>query len=270
MCRESLTDVNNADLPIDVQNEQLQLRIDNITRLFKSICDISKTQAEIKIKIDDIEERFSEFQKETENSKRAIASNHTSSPKFVENVAQFSARAEQTYIWGYTNEGYKRSKMIGMVILVLNMILQVVVTIVSTKVLGIYSTYTFLENLWLIFQITMLKQMIKARRKYSSIYLAYDTPFKETKNQFGVLSFEEPKKKYIAFMIICCIGCVLNILWFWIEDIQLVYAIIATILELAMVATTIASYWRVAGFFSEYYCAELTGYSLDGYDYIEL
>lgn len=264
MCREFLTDTDDTGLPIDIQNEQLQMRIDNITRLFKSVGDISKTQEEIKIKIDDIEERFSEFEKETEKSKRAISSSHTSSPKVVENVAQFSARAEQKHIWGFTYESYKKSKITVISFLILNMIIQVLATAMSTKAIGIYSTFTFLENLWVIFQITMLKQMIKARRRYSSIELAFETPYKESRNQFGILAFDDPKMKYIAFMVICCIGCGLNILYFWIEDIQLVYAIIATIIELAMAATTIASYWLVTGFFSEYYFAELTGYSIDG------
>lgn len=257
ICRNVLEANDDNSLPFDIQNQQLQMRIDKITELFESI-------GKMKSKIDDMEEQFSQFKKESEISKREISSNHTSAPKIVENVAQFTTRAEQTYIWGFTNESYKRSKMAIILLLILNMIIQVAATIITTKAIGIYSTFTFLENLWVIFQITMLKQMIKSRRRYSSIELAFETPYKERRNQFGVLSFEEPKMKYIAFMVICCLGCGLNILYFWIEEVTVTYAIIATLLELGMAVTSIVAWQQVTGFFSQYYFVELTGYSLDG------
>ena len=127
-------------------------------------------------------------------------------------LAEFVRGGSQAYIFMETQNGFQKEKKRCIILLLALMGAILLATIVSTASLGIYSTYSFFENMYFVCVACMLAHILRTKRVYPTLEMKGRSPFLFHATREGILLMGKQKKRYKVFLILSCIGAVLNVI----------------------------------------------------------
>ncbi len=113
-------------------------------------------------------------------------------------------------------------------------------TIVVSAAVKIYSTFTFLENLWLIASLVLLYNVLTSKGIMPDYVLAKKSPTVYFPNSIGLFSDTYKKKKpYVVFRVLAYIGVICNLIYIWTSCKNSALATISTIFEVLFLGLTL-------------------------------
>lgn len=178
-------------------------------------------------------------------------------------LQNFIQRSTHEYLWMGTQEDFKKTKKITIILILASMIAMILSSVVSTISFGFYTTYTLFENIWLFMSFFVLVYTCKTERKYNSILLSFYSFEKYETNAEGILLSVGCKKRYKIFFVLSCISFVLNSFAIWSTP-NASLPLLVTILELGTLALIIVTTIRVVQFFDDYGPICITGLNDSG------
>lgn len=211
-------------------------------------------------KVDDIDEKLDEKTAEIIKAINANNASRQSQSSFNPQVAQtnnklhlqsFLKAAKKYYHYysgvnHYKNEKNKAYLRFGAVLLV--GLLATVFTSIACK---IYSTFTFIENIWMIFIIAMIAHVAHSKAHYEDIDYSCHSAEKFELNADNRLCPVKGKFSYKLFRILTYISAIANIIYMCTQYSGAI-TIFAIILELAFAVGTFLTVFIYADFFCDY------------------
>lgn len=174
-------------------------------------------------------------------------------------VQSFLRRAVKTYRYCGTPADFEVTQRKTLILNVILLLLGVISTALTTSSVGIYTTFSLFENIWLFFVAANLLSVSRAALKCNGNALSDICPFGTFYNANGTLQKELFLKfRYRLFRTIACIAAALNILYIWLT-IGGAAAVFATLFEIAFFVLTIVTLNKVDMFFSFYCVVYYTG-----------
>ena len=189
-------------------------------------------------------------------------------PNEKEVMHWFFRTSRKSWRWFGNQQELNKSKSLAILSHVLLLVLGLVSTIVTSISAKIYTTFTFFENVWLIFGIILLVYAIKAKLKYESGELAKNTNYKYKQDQFGLWN---PGKERVVFKIFRWIGIIsviANIIYIWMKASNISW--LATILEVLFLGAIVFSFFMNVALFAQYTIIYLEGKNMQGTENVTL
>ena len=173
----------------------------------------------------------------------------------------FLKQSKKSWMWFGNKAEFKKWKTLSTISLLILLIVGIASSVVSTICFKIYSTFTFFENIWLIFGIVYLVYSTKAQRIYEVNELKANSSTKYVEDQLGMLF---PKKEKIVFRIfkwLAIISVVCNVIAIW-AGLGKSNQILATVLEVLFLGAIIFSRIMNVCLFSQYSIIYVEGHNL--------
>lgn len=167
-------------------------------------------------------------------------------------LREFVKKSKKEHVWfGSINE-FNKSKMIVNVLCIALIIVGVLSTIFTSIAFKMYSTFSWFENIWLIFACVLFSYSVNAKKRMS------DTDLKDHSNSVFIQDADgtwrdtnKEKKRFRWFRRISYIAVVCNIIAIW-DQSQGAIAITATLFELAFAGITIGIFFAHINLFCMY------------------
>lgn len=181
-------------------------------------------------RLDNIEEKIEalDFKKTVQNDKYA--------------VTNFILNGKKQAFWVGAEKKFADGKEKIILLLSLTLIFGLLSTLVTSLTFKFYSTFTFLENIWLIFVVKMLIYFNKLENNKMKKEHFYTKSMRNY--EFSNLCFYQPTNKirlsYKVFNILACLSTILNIIFAW-SDYKANSAIAVTIFEVIILMFYIIS-----------------------------
>lgn len=243
--------------------------------LFGMLDDISANQAEllneitgVKIQVSDSGDRITELEKEIQNLKRqsvqpkTVAPN-TTQPKPTQNdiLQTFLKQSKKSWRWLGTRSEFSKWKTLAIISLLILLIVGLATSIISTICFKMYSTYTFFENVWMVFGIIYLVYACKAQFTYEVNALASNSSHKYETDKLGM---KFPRKEKIIFRIfkwLAIISAPCNIICIW-AGLGKSNQILATVMEIAFLGAIIFAFFMNLNLYAQYSIIWIEGHNL--------
>lgn len=243
--------------------------------LFGMLDDISANQAEllneitgVKTQVSDSDDRITELEKEIQNLKRqsvqpkTVALNATQ-PKPTQNdiLQTFLKQSKKSWRWFGTRLEFSKWKTLAIISLLILLIVGLVTSIISTICFKIYSTFTFFENVWMVFGIIYLVYACKAQLIYEVNALASNSSYKYETDKLGM---KFPRKEKIIFRIfkwLAIISAPCNIICIW-AGLGKSNQILATVMEIAFLGAIIFAFFMNLNLYAQYSIIWVEGHNL--------
>ena len=241
--------------------------------LFGMIDKISANQAEIldeitgvrtrvsdaDIKIAALEQEISKLKNQPAVQSRSV--NITPQKSDQEVLQTFLKQSKKSWRWFGTKGEFIKQKTLVIISLLILLIVGLVTSIASTICFKMYSTFTFFENMWMIFGIIYLVYASKAQLTYEVNALAANS---STKYDTDKLGMKFPRKEKVVFRIfkwLAIISAPCNVIGIWAgmgKDNQ----VFATIMEALFLAAIIFALFMNLNFFAQYSIIWVEGHNL--------
>lgn len=172
-------------------------------------------------------------------------------------LKNFIKNSVQRYHWLGASGDFYKEQGIAKILFFISIAVMIVTTIVSTVAFGIYSTFTFFENIWLIFTIIILKNIYKAQWKYPTEDFQRNSACSFI-NDNGMLRVNTYKKRYRIFFVLAIISVICNLIccWMWAKG---AIAVFSTIFEITSGIMIAVSMFKATSFFAGYSHLSFTG-----------
>ena len=169
--------------------------------LFDRLDDIAATQADIldevvgiKSQTSSTDSRISELEAEINRLKNNPQQKpqQVNRPQVTTNngltpFQLFLKKARKSWRWFGSRSEFKRQKNLAIISLIILLTIGLITTIVSSICFKMYSTFTFFENVWMVFAIISLVYAIKAQYKYEVHALASNSPEKYRRDKLDMM-----------------------------------------------------------------------------------
>lgn len=189
-------------------------------------------------RLDDIESMLQKMNVNKANSTQTIDSNQDRT-----NLVRFIKTSKKEHYWWGTEKMYANSKKIAYICFICLIIIGIISSVLSSIACKVYSTFTFIENIWLIFAILMLTHTISWKKRILDFDLMEHHNCKFIQNEDGTfVCTNQEKKRYRWTRRISYLAVLANIICAWMSTGGII-AILATIFELAFLGLTIGSYF---------------------------
>jgi hypothetical protein len=151
------------------------------------------------------------------------------------------------------HDGFQKEKRRCIILLLSLLGAILLATIVSSASLGIYSTYSFFENMYVVCVVCMLIHVLRAKRVYPTFEMKNNCSFLFFSTREGIFLMGKRKKRYTVFLVLSCIGAALNILCS-LGDLmgEAKYKFFVFVLEVAVFVLSLVANYFVADFFLGY------------------
>lgn len=241
--------------------------------LFGMMDEISAKQAEIlgeitgvSTHVSDTDDKITALEQEISKLKKQ----QIVQPRTVNVVPQKSEReifqtflkqSKKSWRWFGTKGEFTKWKTLAIVSLLILLIVGLVTSIVSTVCFKMYSTFTFFENVWMIFAIIYLVYASKAQLTYEVNALAANSSTKYDTDEIGM---KFPRKEKVVFKIfkwLAIISVPCNIICIW-ADMGKGNQVFATIMEVLFLATIIFAFFMNLNLFAQYSIVWIEGHNL--------
>ena len=174
---------------------------------------------------------------------------------------QFLKQSKKSWRWFGTKAKFNKSKTLTIISLITLLIVGLVTTIVSTICFNLYSTFTFFENVWMIFGIIYLVYASKAQLTYEVNELAANSSTKYDTDQLGM---KFPRKEKVVFKIfkwlaIISIPCNIIAIWAGMGKSNLA---LATVMELIFLGAVIFAIFMNFNLYAQYSIIWVEGHNL--------
>ena len=243
--------------------------------LFGMLDDISANQAEllneitgVKTQVSDSDDRITELEKEIQNLKRQSAQPKTvvpnaTQPKPTQNdiLQTFLKQSKKSWRWFGTRLEFSKWKTLAIISLLMLLIVGLATSIVSTICFKMYSTFTFFENVWMVFGIIYLVYARKAQLTYEVNALASNSSYKYETDKLGM---KFPRKEKIIFRIfkwLAIISVPCNIICIW-AGLGKNTQILATVMEIAFLGAIIFAFFMNLNLYAQYSIIWVEGHNL--------
>ena len=243
--------------------------------LFGMLDDISANQAEllneitgVKTQVSDSDDRITELKKEIQNLKRQSAQPKTvvpnaTQPKPTQNdiLQTFLKQSKKSWRWFGTKSEFSKWKTLAIISLLMLLIVGLATSIVSTICFKMYSTFTFFENVWMVFGIIYLVYACKAQLIYEVNALASNSSYKYETDKLGM---KFPRKEKIIFRIfkwLAIISVPCNIICIW-AGLGKNTQILATVMEIAFLGAIIFAFFMNLNLYAQYSIIWVEGHNL--------
>ena len=173
-------------------------------------------------------------------------------------LQNFIRRAKHEYLWLGTKEDFAKEKKQAILLILASIALMVLTSVVATLCIGLYSTFTFFENLWLLMMLFVLKYTCVAKRHYLDFDYSSNSFLHFEMDGNGVWHDTVYKKRYKILLVLSCIGGLLNILYALLIE-ECLYPFWIILFELATLALNIFVVYKVTDFFAGYHAIMFTG-----------
>lgn len=219
--------------------------------LFERFDDISASTAEIlneigavNQKADDASARLASLEKEFQSFKQGQRTTQTvrqSVPR--ENpIKTFARTAKKSWRWFGNRKEFKRTKCWSIFTDLLVLILGFISTIITGISCGMYSPFSSIENIWLVFGIIYLAFAFKSRIVLDVDSFAAGNPYRVARDNDTGMVFPNggEKRVFKVFRWITFVTVIVNIIWIWMHKSDL--SALATIFEILFFLSIIASF----------------------------
>lgn len=167
-------------------------------------------------------------------------------------LRNFIRRSKKEYVWFGTINEFNKSKTIVNILCVALIIVGILSTILTSVAFNLYTTYTFFENIWLIFACIMFSHSVYAKKRMLDFELREHSNTVFLKDDYGIWrDTNKEKKRFKWFRRISYIAVVCNIICIW-SQFKGVIAITVTIFELAFAGITICMSFAYINLFCMY------------------
>lgn len=243
--------------------------------LFGMLDDISANQAEllneitgVKTQVSDSDDRITELEKEIQNLKRQSAQPKTvapnaTQPKPTQNdiLQTFLKQSKKSWRWFGTRLEFSKWKTLAIISLLILLIVGLATSIISTICFKMYNTFTFFENVWMVFGIIYLVYACKAQLIYEVNALASNSSYKYETDKLGM---KFPRKEKIIFRIfkwLAIISAPCNIICIW-AGLGKSDQILATVMEIAFLGAIIFAFFMNLNLYAQYSIIWVEGHNL--------
>lgn len=167
-------------------------------------------------------------------------------------LKKFIRSSKKEHIWFGSTKDFNKSKMIVYGLSIALIIVGILSTIFTSVALKMYSTFTFFENIWLIFACILFSYSVNAKKRMldtdlkdhsqTIFYQDLDGTWRDTNKE---------KKRFRWFRRISYIAVLANIIVIWIQS-KGAIAIMATLFELFFAGITVGIFFAYIYLFSMY------------------
>ncbi len=239
--------------------------------VFGMLGEISDKQTEIlneligvKQQVNESDSRIEELEKEIKNIKAQTNRPFVQpkqQPSQKEIFQSFLKQAKKSWRWFGSMSEFKRAKVFAVIALLLLLIIGIVTSIISTICFKMYSTFTFFENVWMVFAVIYLVFAFKTKLIYEINALATNSSKKYETDQLGM---KFPRKEKLVFRIfkwITIISVPCNIICIW-AGLGKNNQILATVMEVLFLGAIIFAYFMNMNLFAQYSIIWVEGHNL--------
>lgn len=221
---------------------------------FKEITD------ELKSKIDGLTEAINQTNRQAQQRTASNIQPQAERRNQTAVLANFVKRASKKYHYFGGAEYFRKEKMIVCVWMAALLLVGLIATIISSVAFKLYSTFTFVENIWMILGITMLSFIFKAQRDYDCFSLSSNNMEKYVYDADGVPKCTNKLKiGYRIMRWLTYISVAGNIICLWTLSNSTVLSVFGTIFELGFGVLSFVSVSEAQTFFGGYNAVYFTG-----------
>lgn len=219
--------------------------------LFGMLDEISANQAELLNEITGVKKEIKGLKSQTVQPKTAAP--NATQPKPTQNdiFQTFLRQSKKSWRWFGTRSEFSKCKTLAIISLLILIIVGLVTSIISTICFKMYSTFTFFENVWMVFGIIYLVYARRAQLTYEVNALASNSSYKYETDKLGM---KFPGKEKIVFRIfkwLAIISVLCNIICIW-NGLGKVTQILATVMELAFLGAIIFAFFMNLNLYAQY------------------
>lgn len=240
--------------------------------LFGMLDDISANQVVflneitgVKNQVDDSTSRINELEKELQDLKTQSSNNPAKSKeanlKENEIIRTFLKQSKKSWRWFGNSSEFNKHKKLAFISMLIMLIIGVASTITTSVCFKIYSTFTFFENIWMIFGIIYLVYISKTKLIYEVNELSTNSSFKYETDKLGMKFQRKEKLVFRIFRWIAIISIICNVIAIW-AGLGKGNQILATILELLYLASIVFAFFINLNLYAQYSIIWLEGYKI--------
>ena len=222
--------------------------------------------AGVKGKVSESDARIAELEKEIKQLKTQPTNvqprpiTNAPQPNNKEILQTFLKKAKKSWRWFGTKTEFAKWKTLAIVSLITLLLVGLITTIVTSISCGIYSTFTFFENAWMVFGIIYLVFASKSRLTYEVNALASNS---STKYETDHLGMKFPRKEKVVFRIfrwLAIISVIANIIFIWTRKSD--FSVFATIMEVLFLGAIVFAFFMNLNLFAQYSIIWVEGHNL--------
>ena len=180
----------------------------------------------------------------------------------------FFRNSKKSWRWMGNQKEFSKARSLSIFAQILLLVLGLVSSVITSISAKLYTTFTFFENIWLIFGILLLAYAVKSRLRYDSHSLAKNTNYKYKQDQFGLWNPGKEKIIFRVFKWIGLISVVCNIIFIWVKASNISW--LATIFEVLFLGAIVLSFFMNVSLFAQYSIVYLEGKNMQGTEEITL
>ena len=215
--------------------------------LFDRLDSIEASSQSTNKKVDELFEFLKNQKQSQPNQPQAQQPN----PTKQELIQQFLKESKKSWRWFGTRSEFNKWKTLGIFSLILLLVIGLVSSIVSTICFQMYSTFTFFENLWLLFGIIYVVYASKAQLTYEVNALAANSSMKFETDRLGMKIPGKEKAVFRVFRWLAIIAVPCNVICIW-AGVGKTNQVFATITELLFLGAIIFAFFMNANLFAQY------------------
>lgn len=236
------------------------------TNLFGKLDAISSKQDEIlkavgvvQQNVSSSKERIDQLEKKIQNLQSKPVSKPTSQNQ--NSLKIFARRARKSWRWFGNLQEFKKSKLLALLFVCLNIVFGIIAVIVTTKSCNLFTTFTAFEIVNWVVAIYASIMLLKAPIKYEVRSFANGSIFSCKFDDTG-MAFPGKEKVYIKVVRwIGVIAAIANIAYIWISKSNL--SVLATIIEALFIVSIILNWLFSISFYAQYTICWLEGRNLN-------
>lgn len=230
----SYAELSNQSL--EEQNETLRARL----------AELSNLKNHIDYRLDKIDERLSRIERQGMRGQ-------TSQPKPLTLAEQILQNSDKSYRYLDTEQVFYKRKLTTSLVAGASIIVNIITSYFATVWFGLYSTFTFFENLWMILQLSLLIYVLKAEYLYRAKDYTRNTMEKFYNDAYGVPKKGGTKAKYVVLLVLSVIGSFAHLfLAFTDKTLNQKYAVPVIIFEFLSLVLAFVLFFMARFFFSDY------------------
>lgn len=238
--------------------------------LFERLDDISADNAEIlkaisgmNYKIEAANAHISKLEKQLQDSNHKpkeilpTKQDQISEPP----IKTFARRAKKSWRWFGNQQEFSRCKIAAVLVSLSMLLFGIVSTIVTGVSCSMYSPFSGIENIWLVFALIYFVFACKTPIKYEVNSFAINTPLAIERDDTGMVFPNSGEKKvFKVFRWITFVAIVINIVWIWMHKSNISW--LATLLEVLFAGSIIVALFVNLNLYAQYCIGWLEGENL--------
>ena len=238
--------------------------------LFERLDDISASQTDllnaiagVGNKVDDTDARITSLEKQIQNLQSKPA------PSLVKHQVRpseppmktFARQAKKSWRWLGNSREFGKAKTAGILTSLLMIILGIVSTIITGISCNMYSPFSGVENIWIVFAIIYFVFACKSPINYEVNAFASGTPLRGERDDTGMVFPNGGEKKvFRIFRWITLVTIAFNIVWIWMHQSNISW--LATLVEVLFAASIIVAFFVNINLYAQYCICWLEGKNL--------